>query len=269
MQGLLHSFKAYYGSEYLKLMKSDYVFDDMSNWLRIFIRSTNKNRSPLRHLLLLQFLDIQIDELFDYKYVQGKIKISTEHTPILNRDEKREKWLKLIEKNPGVSRSKLKEKEGGVYSWLFKHDRDWFESVTPLYRKKPERKNRTDYQTLDKQYLHAVKRAVVELRSSNKKPIRINYTSIKRQSKLNVQIKNGKYPLTYAYIKDVEENIGSYRVRKIRWAIAELYKEGIMPTEYKVQLKAGFGGYSKNSSEIRQQIKTILKEEEKHVYNNE
>jgi len=261
IRDLLEYFKVYYGAEYLKLMNSDYIIEDMSNWLRVFVRSTNKNRSPLRHLLLLQFLDVDIDEVFTCDSVQGKIKVSIEHIPILNREEKREKWLKLIEENPGASRSKLKEKEGALHSWLFRCDREWYESVTPLYKKKPAREDKTNYDALDKQFLESIKRAVVELRSTEKKPIRVTYNSIKRQSKLNIQIKNGKYPLSYAYIQEVAEDIESFRKRKIKWAIAELCREGIAPTEYKVQLKAGFGGYSSNISEIREQIRTILREE--------
>lgn len=261
MQELLEYFKAYYASEYLKLMNSDYIIEDKSNWLRVFVRSTNKNRSPLRHLLLLQFLDVGADELFACDCVQGKFKVNIEHMPILNREDKREQWLMLIEENPEASRSKLKEKEGALHSWLFRYDREWYESVTPLYKKKPERKDKTNYHALDKQFLEIIKRAVVELRSTEKKPIRVTYNSIKRQSKLNIQIKNGKYPLSYAYIQEVAEDIESFRKRKIKWAIAELCREGIAPTEYKVQLKAGFGGYSSNISEIREQIRTILSEE--------
>ncbi len=269
MQDLLHSFKTYYGQEYLVCMNSDYEIDDMSNWLRVFVRSTNKNRSPLRHLLLLQFLEVEVDELFMCNSVQGKIKVSIEHTPILNREEKREKWLRLIEENHGASRSKLKEKAGGLHSWLFRHDREWYESVTPLYKKKPNRVDKIDYNVLDLKYLEVVKKAVADLRNAEGKPVQLTYTSIKRHSKLNIQIKNGKYPLTYAYIKEVEEDIESFRERKIKWAIAELCKEGISLTEYKVQLKAGFGGYSNNNSEIREQIKTILKEVKEHVCVNE
>ena len=69
--------------------------------------------------------------------------------------------------------------------------------------------------------------------------------------------------MTYAYINTVIEDIKSFRIRKIRWAINEIYKEGKEPTLYKVQLKAGFGG-SKNNMDVRSLINIELERNDKY-----
>ncbi|MBD7939053.1 hypothetical protein H9655_18610 [Cytobacillus sp. Sa5YUA1] len=67
-----HPFLNYYPEQYLRLMQSEFNPGKPANWLRLFIRYNNKNRSPLRHLLFLQFLDIDLDEFFNMEGIVGK-----------------------------------------------------------------------------------------------------------------------------------------------------------------------------------------------------
>lgn len=53
----------------------------------------------------------------------------------------------------------------------------------------------------------------------------------------------------------VTEDINSYRIRKIKWAIAELMEKQGKATVYQVQLYAGFGG---NNKEIKLTIEQFL-----------
>lgn len=50
MKDLLISFKQFYPQRYLELMKSDYEIEDKSNWIRLFIRNTSKNRSVVKSI---------------------------------------------------------------------------------------------------------------------------------------------------------------------------------------------------------------------------
>lgn len=60
---------------------------------------------------------------------------------------------------------------------------------------------------------------------------------------------------TQQYLKEVTEDIESYRVRKIKWAIDEMVKRGEKLTVYKVQLYAGFsGGIKEVRSLIEQEL---------------
>lgn len=62
MKELQREFLDYYSHDYLKLMQSDFDINREGNWVRLFVRNNNKIRSPLRHLLFIQFLDIDINE---------------------------------------------------------------------------------------------------------------------------------------------------------------------------------------------------------------
>jgi hypothetical protein len=66
---------------------------------------------------------------------------------------------------------------------------------------------------------------------------------------------NKKLIKTQQYIKEVTEDIHSYRIRKIKWAIEELYIREKNLTIYKVQLYAGFGG---NNKEMKKLIEKIM-----------
>lgn len=50
----------------------------------------------------------------------------------------------------------------------------------------------------------------------------------------------------------IKEDIESYRIRKIKWAIDEMIEKEINITPYKLQLYAGFGGV--NKVDIRNKI---------------
>src|SRR5690625_2388115 len=105
---------------------SDVCSSDLlkNNWLRLFVRNNKGNRSPLRHLLYLQYLDISPKELFNTKEVVGRISNTKVHTPKFDIHKRREKWLQLIKENKGDNREELKEKGKGLHTWIFRYDRE-------------------------------------------------------------------------------------------------------------------------------------------------
>lgn len=86
-------------------------------------------------------------------------------------------------------------------------------------------------------------KAIEEIMEYDGKPIRICRGTIKRQLGLNNTWFNNKRLIkTHQFIAIEEEDITSYRIRKIRWAINEMLEDEQSITPYKVQLYAGFGG---------------------------
>jgi hypothetical protein len=70
-------------------MQSEFEPYKPANWLRLFIRSINKNRRPLRHLLFLQFLEIDLDDFFNMEGIVGKKSNSKEYSPSFSLKERR------------------------------------------------------------------------------------------------------------------------------------------------------------------------------------
>lgn len=64
---LLKNFVDYYGHQFLKLLQSDIDIYSNCNWLTDILRRKNKTSHPLRHLLLIRFLNISIEDLFNLK----------------------------------------------------------------------------------------------------------------------------------------------------------------------------------------------------------
>lgn len=70
-QDLINSFNSFYGKDLLYILQSSVNADDESNWLSQIVRKHRKTFQPLRHLLMIQFLGITLDDLF-VKKVENK-----------------------------------------------------------------------------------------------------------------------------------------------------------------------------------------------------
>ena len=241
MYDFLKQFKDYYSEYYLELMQSNYEIDDENNWLRLFIRKDNKSKSVLRHLMLLQFLNVDVSELFKQTTIEGKKTIIYINTPRLDIAERKEQWLRIIEENPTATRRELKDIGKGIYTYIYKYEKEWYHKVTPVYKKIKEKQDVIDWDNRDRECLCEAEKAVADLLSMSGKPIRITKSSIRRKSKMPTYLKNNKLVKTHEYINSVVEDIENYRRRKILWAIKGMQEEGINLTVYKVHNYAGFG----------------------------
>jgi hypothetical protein len=254
---LQNEFINFYSREYLNMMQSDIDLDSETNWVRMFVRNNNKNRSPLRHLLMLQFLNIEASELFNTSSVLGKNTITIKPIPKLDRDVMRQKWLEVVKNNPGAARPELKKISKGLYTWMYRHDWEWLNQVTPRKSKRKVRKEIIDWEVKDNEYLILVKEAVEQILADDGKPIRVTRASIRRRLVETREINNKKLVRTNNYINDNIEDIDNFRLRKIRWAIREMIKLNIKITPCKIQLFAGFGG---NDKYIKKMIEDCIDE---------
>lgn len=125
------SFKIFYGEHYLTLMQSNIELDKENNWLKLFIRDSNKEKHMLRHLLVINFLGMEVKDFFEINSVVGKKEYIYVPNPRLDKYEQREKWIKLLKENKGLSRSEYKKIGKGLYTWLYRNDNEWFNKVTP------------------------------------------------------------------------------------------------------------------------------------------
>lgn len=236
------SFINYYGNEYLKLMQSEVDINKETNWLRLFIRNNGERKNSLRHILLLQFLNVNIEELFKEVNIIGRLSSQVKCNPRLDRNVKRLEWKRFLKANKGKSKSELKKIAKGLYSWLYKNDNEWFNKVTPKRKNGTKTGGIKDWGQLDNKTLVLVKKAVKEILDLKGKPIKVSKASIRRHLGKGSGFNNKKLIKTHKYIERVTEDIESYRIRKIKWAIQELINREERVTPYKIQLVGGFGG---------------------------
>ncbi|MDV2581684.1 TnsD family Tn7-like transposition protein [Alkalibacillus haloalkaliphilus] len=246
MKNLITKFKDYYHDDYLRLMKSEIDADKYSDWFKRFFVNTGKNRSPLRHLLVQEFLSLNPQKMSCEKNVKGRVSSNDKSlNPKFNLMDKRKEWERLIQENPDANRADLKRIGKGLHTWIRKYDLEWYEEVTPRVSNRKERKPTINYQKRDEESLLIVKEGYRKLMSIEDKPIRITPDTIRKIMGASAWIKDHRLVKTRSFLDQVYEEIDDYRVRKIRWAIKDMEEKGLSITSYKVQLHAGFGGRKK------------------------
>ncbi|MBV7276470.1 TniQ family protein [Clostridium sp. PL3] len=250
---LAYELKEFYTEEYLNFMDSNIKNYD-SNWLMNFF-SKNNNKPIVRHLLLLQFLNCQIKDMFEHKESRSYRYEYKVYMPKLDVEERKEEWVKIIEENPNKSRNELININPKVYSYVYKYDREWYEKVTPRYRKKKEA-TPIDWNKNDLKLLVEAKKAVQQILDKPGKPVKVCNSSIRRELGIGQGIFSKKLTKTKAYISNVTESNENYWKRKIMWAINELRNREEPITIYKVQIKCGFSSNLDKSKE--KLIKDIL-----------
>jgi len=258
MKDFLKEFKEFYPVNYLCSMRSNYDNDDENNWLRLFIRKDKKSKSVLRHILLIQFLGIDIKDIFETKAIEHMKTVVVMNKPRLDIGERKEQWLTIIKENQGATRRQLNDIGKGIYTYIYKYEKEWYHKVTPIYKNKKAKGEVIDWAKRDKKCLKIVRLAVGNLLSKPGKPVRVTENKIRRDCGITSYFKSVKLIKTHIYLDSMVEGIDEYRRRKIKWAIGEMNEKGINLTSYKVHHYAGFGEVKDEG--IRKMIEEIIGE---------
>ena len=237
---LIDSFLQYHGEEYLKIIGCEVKREDKNNWV---IRMARKHRTffhPLYHLLMIDFLNINIEYLFGYGKAHSMKNEKKAEKSLKDKEYYRSIWKNLIENNLGKSKSELRTLDCSTYTWLYRYDKEWLMEVSP-------KKNRTqgikkiDWNKRDEEILNEVKKFLSQiLNNKEKKPIRITIGAvakgINRECFLVRNIK--KLPKTEEYLKEYLETIEDFQKRRVKWVEENCFKDEII-SEWKVKRKAG------------------------------
>ncbi|NBD25635.1 TnsD family Tn7-like transposition protein [Paenibacillus glycinis] len=219
---LLKEFIGFFPKHYLEQMQSSIDLSNETNWLYHFVRKNSKNKSPLRHLLLMQFLGIKAGDVFKRRKAKGK----------------------LINQNSCTRMEDLRNSQPD--------DRGGESKKTNSRR---ARNDFIDWSQRDEDCLQLARQAVVILLSAEDKPKRITPSSIRRAVGVRRWFSHKNLIKTCRFIEENTEDIYSFRIRKIKWAVKELLNKQCGATIYQVQLYAGFGGSNK---EIKSLIEKVM-----------
>lgn len=168
---------------------------------------------------------LEIDEFWKFngggKYLHNKFTDTEEFK--IKRKELRARWIELHSQYPDKSSNQIRKNNDGVYAWLKKYDSEWMEEH---YRRIDNRVNYVDWSKRDAELLPQVKEVVKEMKEG--KPEKITWTTI--GSKLGISgwlsKRKEKLPLTREYIESELESLEEYHIRKIKWGIVELERQG-------------------------------------------
>ncbi|WP_148347412.1 TnsD family Tn7-like transposition protein [Clostridium butyricum] len=255
---LAKEFKEYYSEDYLIKVDSNFNVEDPNNWVSNFLY-TNRNNITLRHLLMLQFLDTSVYEMFqsikkiEIDYDKKETIYNNPNLKLLRK--RKAQWLKIIEQNPDKTRTELMKINPAVCTYIFRYEKEWYFKVTPK-KSRGRRGESVDWVKRDNELLESVKEAVSKILYKHGVPERICRASIRRELQSTRSINNKKLVRTNNYIRQNTETNGEYQIRKINWAIDELIKNNKKVTIYSVNMRSGFGGHYKEG--IKELITELL-----------
>jgi len=175
------------------------------------------------------------------------------------RNAHRQRVLDLIASDPNASRSTLMERASGTYQYMLEQDRKWFEKTVRQRsrgRGSSPRGNRFDRGQFDSELAEKVTQIMRELKSTSHRPVRITKHGVLRRAGCLAKYMqfSSDLPKTQALLNEHAETMAAYRVRKIRWAIAELARSGQAIVGETLRRKAGL------SNTLLQEYKQLVLE---------
>ena len=171
---------------------------------------------------MLNFLGTDVNEMFEYNYkkIHDFKKVYKKYNNVFDIELKRKEWLRVLKKNPNKSKSELKSIGKGLYSYLYMHDREWFNEITPTKKVKNKRKIE-NYDYKEAFYCNLVRQAVTNMKIKEGMPQKITISAIKREIGI-ATINRKNFKKVYSLMKELSESTYEFRVRRIKWGIAEL-----------------------------------------------
>ena len=172
------------------------------------------------------------------KNLQKSVSIELEEI----KQQKRDIWFNSQQENPELSKTEIRKLVPGVYTWLYRRDRDWLNDNSPKLHKQTASVDRVDWNIRDREILKQAKNTVEKLLNEDK-PVRITVGKIGVDlcSKALLEKHLGKLPQTKIYLESVTERVEDFQIRRIKWAIAQLNRQGEEVKEWKILRLAGLG----------------------------
>ncbi|MDS0527610.1 TnsD family transposase [Clostridium sp. SHJSY1] len=215
-EALLKSFVGLYGEEYLRKVGAEVNINNKSNWVTHIVRKHRTMYHPLQHLLMIQFLGLDIDEMFANREVK-KQKVYKEKS---NEETQkyRTKWSNLLNEYPSYNTTKIRKIDISTYTWLYKYDNEWLKQNSPRRNRKGNN-SKIDWDKRDLELLEQVKKAVEDILESEGKPERVSVGAIGRKIGNRYLLGRNLYRLkeTKEYLDENIESIEEFQKRRYRW----------------------------------------------------
>lgn len=236
-QDLLRDFKSYFCDDYLTLLMCNFDIDNKYNWVTTIVRKHRQSFHPIQHLLMIEYLSIDIEDLFNSDYMEVRKKTYSNK----NYEEKvsyREKWSKLRKDYPNKNTSFIRKLDKTTYIWLNKYDKKWLAENSPV-KKTYGHSKKIDWEKRDEEILQEVKEVVEAIYNSAERPERVTVGAVGRKiGKLYLLQKQlDKMPKTKEYLQEKAESVKEFQDRRIEWVRENVTTNG--ESEWIVMKEAG------------------------------
>lgn len=244
-------FLNFYGEPFLLSVQSP--FEAESNWLRLFFQHHRRYFHPLRHILVICFLGLSLEEVFYNEQSEEVVyhpnkpkrkimkKTMTEEYKSRAMKERHEEWMRMKTENPQLGMNDLRKLSPKTYAWLYLYDRQFLFEHAPQKIGSKGGQIRVDWGKRDQNTHEKVQGAYEILKNESGRPNRI--TSSRIQEIIGEKCLQKKYldkmPATRKYVESIVETPEQFGERRIQWAINEMQKDGEPLLWWRVIRRAG------------------------------
>lgn len=151
------------------------------------------------------------------------------------KQNKREIWLNLQQENSRLSRTEIRKLAPDVYAWLYRNDKKWLNDNSLQLQRPTSSIDRIDWNGRDEEILIQSQNVVNDL-LKKEKPVRITISRIGASLGLKALLEKhlDKLPRTKVYLNSVTETVEDFQIRRVRWAVEELERQGEAIMEWKI-----------------------------------
>ena len=158
-------------------------------------------------------------------------------------ESQRQKWLDLKVQYPDRGRTALRQIMPAVWTWLYRHDREWLMAHQPSTRPtlRPKRRSRVDWIQRDRDCAAQVPGIVARLKQQQDPITRITARAIFRDLGRSSWLERhrDKLPLTIQAMSGVVEDRAAFALRRLDMAAADFWRTGHQPKPWELLRVAG------------------------------
>ncbi|HSB92884.1 MAG TPA: TnsD family Tn7-like transposition protein [Flavitalea sp.] len=223
------------------------VLNNNSSWLTQLFRKHRKSFHPLYHLMVWQSFNVTDPSVTLHKIcnlpARQQPKIIRNQLPSSHQvKDHRAAWTLVCKQNPtvGVKWLRYEAHADAIYLWLYRNDREWLQSNSPMRIKATPRDSRVNWQKRDKSFLKDLRILNAKDSTKNIKVRRSKSWYIKNSNSSSTLEKHiDKLPLCKNFIDSHSESVEEFQRRRIIASIRSLLAENEELKPWRIIRRAG------------------------------
>ncbi len=234
--------QSFYCDNILRYFESEVSPDDEYTWPKSAVRSVKRTVHPLRHILLINFLDKSIESFFegikkgDIFTVKKRKELKPKNSSLLKKYKT--SILLIIQNNPQVLRTQLRKMCRKEYSYIYRRDKTWLMDHLPDSHKPMGSSEVVDWHRRDATYIKKLRKSFEDCMTDGK---RITVTRLIRRAGIQANMENhkDKLPQAWAYVKSVSQTVEEYQIERCLQIIRKFIEKDLLLKQWKLLRLAG------------------------------
>lgn len=186
----------------------------------------------------------------------GWVRVAKRTLPFVSLATKRETWNKLRHAHPAAGVGELHHRAPALYTWLYRHDREWMKQNSPERRPFVPKNDRVDWKVRDAELRDQV--VAIAGRIKNKtgrlRRITVRAIGIELGNPTILQVYKEQLPRTRLALAAHVETTEQFALRRIRWAVDQFSQQHLKPHRSELMRVAGIGPTTRNIGSVEQAI---------------